>query len=74
VIMNHNMHLAPELIDLILDNLHERLWDVRCCSLVCRAWLHKCRSLLFRHTVLYPPGPQHTITTFIQLCLIPLTS
>jgi hypothetical protein len=54
MIMNHNMHLAPELIDLILDNLHKRLRDVRHCSLVCRAWLHKCRSLLFRRKVLYP--------------------
>jgi hypothetical protein len=48
------MDLAPELIDLILDNL-ESSWHVRSCSLVCHAWLHKCRTLLFRRTVLYPP-------------------
>jgi hypothetical protein len=59
--MNRNMDLAQELIDLILDNLHEYRWDVhvRHCSLVCRAWLHKCRSLLFRRTVLLPPLKCH---------------
>ncbi|CAL1711933.1 unnamed protein product [Somion occarium] len=37
----------PEIVDLILDHLHDDKASLKACSLVCKAWLTSCRFHLF---------------------------
>jgi hypothetical protein len=47
-------HLLPELIDHIIDYLHDSPADLRTGALVCKAWLAPCRSHLFRSISIDP--------------------
>lgn len=44
--------LPQELIDIVLDNLHDDQRSLRQCSLVCKAWVPRCRSYIFEHIYL----------------------
>jgi len=46
---------AQELIDTIIDNLHDDRWTLRLCSRFCHSWLPRSQQHLFRHIVLLPP-------------------
>ena len=50
--MSFNERLCPELYDYIIDFLHDDKPTIIACSLVCRSWLPRCRSHLFRDLVL----------------------
>jgi len=49
-----NCNLPQELIDIILDNLHDDYMALRSCSLVRHSWLPTCHRHIFRHVVLLP--------------------
>ncbi|KAG6899828.1 hypothetical protein C0993_006422 [Termitomyces sp. T159_Od127] len=54
--------LPPELIEQIIDQLHGAPLTLTCCALVCRAWLSRSRSHIFRRIIL---GPRETSRLFI---------
>ncbi|KAF7334393.1 hypothetical protein MVEN_02268300 [Mycena venus] len=58
-----------ELVEEILDHLKEDADSLRTCSLVCRAWVSRCRSHLFETCPLYPDS----IVGFRDLLRFPCT-
>lgn len=46
-IVSFRQELFPELIDLILDHLHDDNPSLQACSMVCKAWLVSCQFHLF---------------------------
>ncbi|KAF8075343.1 hypothetical protein FPV67DRAFT_629796 [Lyophyllum atratum] len=46
--------LPQELVDQIIDHLHDQDLTLKACALVCRTWLTPCRSHIFRNVVLQP--------------------
>ncbi|KAG6840376.1 hypothetical protein C0991_007113 [Blastosporella zonata] len=49
--------LPQELVDHIVDHLQGDFAALKCCALVCRAWLSPSRSHIFRRISLQPPQP-----------------
>ncbi|KAJ7716357.1 hypothetical protein B0H14DRAFT_3012961 [Mycena olivaceomarginata] len=49
-----NQDFPQELIDAILDHLADDRRSLKACSLVCRAWVSRCRSHLFGNCSLFP--------------------
>lgn len=52
--------LPQELHEEIIDNLHNHRASLKCCSLVCRSWLPRCRNYIHRRlTIHYSPYQDH---------------
>jgi len=69
-----NQHLPPEIVDHIIDELHEETQTFRNCCLVAKSWVPRTRKHLFvdseftSHKVLEPwkntfPGPSNSRTS-----------
>jgi hypothetical protein len=50
-------HLPQELIDLILDNLHDDINSLKSCSLAAHTMVTSARTLIFRKIEIKPPDP-----------------
>jgi hypothetical protein len=66
-----NCNLPQELIDIILDNLHDDYRALHSCSLVCHSWLPTCHRHIFHHVVLLPTNKyvlyaKHPIKSYSQ--------
>ncbi|KAG5650275.1 hypothetical protein H0H81_012765 [Sphagnurus paluster] len=53
--------LPQELLDYIIDHLHDDIPTLRDCSLVCHAWLCPSRTHIFHSVSLQPPKPHQLI-------------
>jgi hypothetical protein len=62
--------LPPELIDYIIDYLHDNIWDLRSCALVSKTWLPSCRFHIFYRISICSYGSSeicyHRLYEFIQ--------
>ena len=47
----NNRRLVPELIDAIINHLHDDIESLRACSLVCKAWTRSARCHLFSELI-----------------------
>ncbi|KDQ06699.1 hypothetical protein BOTBODRAFT_192913 [Botryobasidium botryosum FD-172 SS1] len=68
--MMSGLELPSELIDLIIDHLHDEKPTLKICALVCRDWVAPSRFHLFRSIRLYQNG----VGRFISLCDSPLST
>ncbi|THU90316.1 hypothetical protein K435DRAFT_760456 [Dendrothele bispora CBS 962.96] len=59
--------LQPEILNLIIDELHSFRPDLKTCALVCRGWVSQSRSHLFSRIHLY----QNNVFPFLALCASP---
>ena len=53
--MSHS--LPPEILDLIVDHLHDEPATLETCCLTCKSWIHRTRKHLFANIEFRPPGP-----------------
>jgi hypothetical protein len=58
-------HLPPEIIDRIIDHLHDNQADLRTCARVCRAWLTSSRFHLF-YSISINSGPWRRMYRAVQ--------
>lgn len=64
--MSHSSTLPIELLDIIIDELHDDLFSLRALSLVCRAFRKPCRTLIFSTISL--PAPDFNARLFVTTC------
>lgn len=62
------VQLPQELVDWIIDCLHEDSATLRSCSLVCRAWLHNSRMRPFLDSEV---PSKHQLEWDFMLCPVP---
>jgi len=60
--------LPPELIDRIIDYLHDSHADLSACSCVCRAWLESSRFHLFYSISIHTAGKRESYGSLLSKC------
>jgi hypothetical protein len=61
-----HLRLPPELIDRIIDHLHDSPADLRTCARVCKAWLESSRLHLFYSISIHSTGNAQTLLSRCQ--------
>jgi hypothetical protein len=61
-----HLRLPPELIDRIIDHLHDSPADLRTCARVCKAWLESSRLHLFYSISIHSAGNVQTLLSRCQ--------
>jgi hypothetical protein len=64
------IRLPPELIDLVIDALHDDRATLKICALVCRSWVYASRHHLFSHLRVSPKGLDLIALLSSALCTI----
>ncbi|THU90314.1 hypothetical protein K435DRAFT_760455 [Dendrothele bispora CBS 962.96] len=59
--------LQPDIVNLIIDELHDSRPDLKTCALVCRSWVSQSRFHLFSRILLN----QNNVFPFLALCASP---